>query len=204
MRKVYIYISFLAHTYQYCPPNRGITRCDAPHTSVTMDGMSFCLHRYIVTYASGLCFCWTPGLQATSGSFLDAGWRKWCRSSPKCQQQLPSNATFLTFTHLILSGWPLRNSSLACFLACPNFAPCAGSCARPRSSPYSGSAVKGDGNFKIASRIKSTATHHFFNQSNNCVHSSRTVKSQQEIQQCIHFFHLLRVQIHGMHLDLLH
>ena len=29
--------------------------------------------------------------------------------------------------------------------------------------PYSGSAVKGDGNFKIASRIKGAATHRFFN-----------------------------------------
>ena len=112
----------------------------------------FRLRRYIVTSASGLRFCWTTSNVCCG--FLDAGWRKWCRSSPNCQQQLPSNATFLTFMHLILSGWPLRNSSLACFLACPNFAPCAGSCARPRSSPYSGSAVKGDGNFKIASRIK--------------------------------------------------
>ena len=133
LRKVYIYISILAHTYQYCS-TIGASRiamlrpCRPPWMECP-----FCLHRYIVTYASGLPFCWTPSNVCCG--FLDAGWRKWCRSSPKRQQQLPSKATFLTFMHLILSGWPLRNSSLARFLACPNFAPCAGSCARPRSSP---------------------------------------------------------------------
>ena len=78
---------------------------------------------------------------------------------------------------LILSGWPLRNSSLACFLACPDFGALRGVLRQALTAylpglvqeiqkfahPYSGSAVKGDGNFKIASRIKGAATHRFFN-----------------------------------------
>ena len=111
----------------------------------------FRLRRYIVTSASGLRFCWTTSNVCCG--FLDAGWRKWCRSSPNCQQQLPSNATLYASNSLRLATSQQQLGVLSCL---PKLRALRGVLCQAQkfAYPYSGSAVKGDGNFKIASRIK--------------------------------------------------
>ena len=139
---MYIYISILAHTYQYCPP-LGASRIAMlrPRRPPWME-CPFCLHRYIVTYASGLPFCWTPSNVCCG--FLDAGWRNAVKGH--LLDLYASNSLRLATSQQqlgVLSCLPKLRALRGVLRQAQKFA-----------CPYSGSAVKGDGNFKIASRIK--------------------------------------------------